>query len=150
MKRQQRRSYSADPPRAEAVDQQLPVPQRARDPDRTSGEREHECLCQEQRADVRNREAGSPEDADLPQPLLDPEAKEQHGEQQRRYDNEETEIREVLAEVGRAVRRGERVATRVGNRQPHRLRRERCPEILADERRNRSLGPGIRRVAKTD
>ena len=46
--------------------------------------------------------AGGAQDADLPQPLLDAELEEQHDEQQRGDDDEEAEVGEVLAEVGRA------------------------------------------------
>ena len=47
---------------------------------------------------------------DLPQPLLDPEPEEQHHQQQGGDDDEEAEVGEVLAEVGRAGRGGERRA----------------------------------------
>ena len=50
---------------------------------------------------MRDREAGGAQDADLPQPLLDAKAEEQDGQQQGRHDEEEAEVGEVLAEVGR-------------------------------------------------
>ncbi len=64
------------------------------------------------------RVAGRAQYADLPQPLLDAEPEEQHDEQQRRHDDEETEIGEVLAEVRRAGGCGEREPSSRHERQP--------------------------------
>ena len=54
---------------------------------------------------MRDRKTGRPQDSDLPQPLLDAEAKEHDRQEQRGYDDEEAEIGEILAEVGRATAR---------------------------------------------
>ena len=51
--------------------------------------------------------------ADFARPLLHAEPEEQCREQQRRQHEEKTEIREVLAEVGRAARRTEPIGADV-------------------------------------
>ena len=83
-------------------------------PSSAADERKDERLGQQQPPDVRDREAGGAQDADLPQPLLDPEPEEQHRQQQRRHDDEEAEVGEVLAEVGRAARGLRAPAARAG------------------------------------
>ena len=70
--------------------------------ERAAHRRKDERLGQEHAAHVRDREAGGAQDADLPQPLLDAKPEEQDGQQQRGHHEEEAEVGEVLAEVGRA------------------------------------------------
>ena len=55
------------------------------------------------------READRAQQPDFARALLDAEPEEQRRQQQRRGDEEEAEVGEVLAEVGRAARRGEPV-----------------------------------------
>ena len=66
---------------------------------------------------------------DFLQPLLDAKLEEQPRQQQRRDDKEGAEIGEVLAEVGRAARRGEPLRAHVVDRKSHRQRVE-----LAEQR----------------
>ena len=130
---QQRRPDGAAPPRAQAVDDQLAVGDGAEHAERAARGREDERLGQQQPAHVRDREAGGAQDADLPQALLDAEAEEQDGQQQRRHDEEEAEVGEVLAEVGRARRGLDRETPHRRDRDPHRLRLQRLAQILADQ-----------------
>ena len=68
---------------------------------------EHQSLGGEQAAHARRAEADRAQQADLARALLDAEPEEQRREHQRRDDEEEAEVGEVLAEVGRAARRGQ-------------------------------------------
>ena len=104
VQRQLRRADRADPPRPQAVHDQLPVADRAGDADDAADRRQRDRLHQQQATDCRDREARGAQDADLPQPLLDAEAEEQDRQQQRGDDDEEAEVGEVQTEVGGADR----------------------------------------------
>ena len=95
------RAHGPDPPRPKPVDDQPAVENGAQCAQCASREREGGALSERQPADVSHREAGRPEDADLPQTLLDSKLEEQNDEQQRRDDKEEAEVGEVLAEIRR-------------------------------------------------
>ncbi len=90
-----------DPPRAKPVDDEPGIENGAQCSERASCERESDALSERQPADVSHREAGRPEDAHLPQTLLDSKLEEQNDEEKRRNDKEEAEVGEVLAEVRR-------------------------------------------------
>ena len=87
------------------------------------------------------RVSGRPQDADLPQPLLDAEPEEQHHQQQRRDDDEEAEVGEVLAEVGRAGRGVERERADGGDRDALRVGREPLLQVLLQRRRELARHP---------
>ena len=55
------------------------------------------------------READRAEQADLAQALLHAQTEEEAGQEERRHHQEEAEVDEVLAEVGRSPRGAERV-----------------------------------------
>jgi hypothetical protein len=78
----------------------------------------HSAFDDEATADGGGRESDCGEHADLLRPLLETDGKEQIGEQQRRDDEEEAEIEEVLAEVGGALRCRSCLAADVACAQP--------------------------------
>ncbi len=86
--------------------------------------RKDQRLADKQPANRRGIEAERLQQPDFLQPLLDAELEEQPGEQQRRHDEEGAEVREVLAEVGRAARRRETLRAHVVDGKSHRERVE--------------------------
>ena len=98
------RADRADPPRAQAVEDQRAVSDRRRRADHRADRREDRALANEHAANSRRRESHRREHADFGGALLEADGEEEIGEQQRRHDEEETEVEEVLAEVGRALR----------------------------------------------
>ena len=111
------RADGARPPGAKARHHRRTVPDGADDAERAADEREKEALGGEQPSDARRREAYRAQQPDFSRPLLDAEPEEEYGQENRGRDEEETEVREVLAEIRRAARRGEAL-------RPHRLDRK--------------------------
>ena len=68
--------------------------------------RQHGRLGEMDAAQPGGREAERAQQAQLGGPALQPEAEEEHGQQQRGHHEEEAEVGEVLAEVGGALRGG--------------------------------------------
>ena len=104
-------------------------------------------------------ESGSTEDADLPEPLLDAEPKEEQRQEQRRGHEKETEVGKVLAEVGGSLGRRERVPANISDGQPAGLwwqeRPHRCTQSigrfnrvgLQRARQTAPMSPSPKRVA---
>ncbi len=135
MQLEHRRPDRTDPPRSETVDDELAVQNRAGDPERAANDSQDDRFAEQQPPDDRHRVARGAEDADLAQALLDPQLEEEHGQHQRRDHQEETEVGEVLAEVGRALRRVESGRARRIEGHAHRVRRQRRPQLVAETAR---------------
>ena len=140
------RAHRAHPDGSQAEHHQPGVGDGAGHPQQGSQPGEHEGLGQERAAHARGGEADRLQQPQLAQPLLDAEAEEEPREQQRRHHQEEAEVDEVLAEVGRAARRGEGARPHVLDDQAARAGREPRREPPAERRRDvfrrRRLGPG--------
>ena len=134
MQLQQRRPDRADPPRAEAVHDDLAVENRAGDSEHAADRGEDDRLADQQTPDDRHRVARGAQDPDLAQPLLDAQLEEEHGQHQRRDHQEEAEVGEVLAEVGGALRGLECGRARGIEGHAHRIRRERGAQLVANSR----------------
>src|SRR5207247_1829650 len=109
-----------------------------------------------QDANARRREPDGAKQAHLARALLDREPEEQRRQQECGGYEEEAEISEVLAEVGRAARRREPFGAYVAHRQPQgeridRLAKARCiaipPGVRAAWRSRRRREPHRRAVA---
>ena len=143
---QVRRSDRADPPRPKTQHDERGIRKAAHGAQRGACDRQRHSFEQEQPLDLRDREADRAEGADFPQALLDAEPEEQGAEQQRRGDQKEAEVREVLAEVGRSLRRLERLAPRGDDGQARAERIELAAQRELELRRliGKKLGVGAR------
>ncbi len=130
MQRQRRRPDGIDPPRAQAEHDERAVRNRAGDADNAADAGKDKRLADKQPPNRRRIQPERLQQSDFLQPLLDAELEEQPRQQQRRDDEESTEIGEVLAEIGRAARRREPLRAHVVDGKSHRQRIE-----LAAQRR---------------
>src|SRR5207248_2843970 len=89
----------------------------ARDAEQTADRGQHAPFDEKQTPDAGRGEADGAKQADLARALLDAETEEQSGEHQRREDEEEAEVGEVLAEVRGSARGGDAIAANVAHRQ---------------------------------
>ena len=135
MRLEQGRADRANPPCLQAIDDAMGIRDRAGDAEQAAGERHGDGLSGEHPLQMALRVSSRPQDADLPQPLFDPEPEEQHHEQQRRDDDEEAEVGEVLAEVGGAGRGAERERADGGDGDALRVWREPLLQVLLQRRR---------------
>ena len=122
MKGQQGGADGSDPPRPQSVNDQLPIADRPGDAEKAAKRCEHDRLAEQESPNGRHPEAGRTEDPDLFQALLDTQLEEQHRQHQCRDDEEETEVGEILAEVGRPPCRGECCIADWVQHHAHRLR----------------------------
>ncbi len=132
MQLQPGRADGAYPPRAQAVNDETAVKDRAHDAQQRSDNGQNSRFRKEQSPDHRHRVARRAEDADLTQALLDSQLEEEHRQHQRRDHQEEAEVGEVLAEVGRAARCLERRGARREKGYAHGIRRQRRAQVIAE------------------
>src|SRR3954469_6419021 len=128
MHRQLRRPHRAYPPRAQAKHDYLAVHERSSDADSASQDRQHQRFGDQERPQLRDREAGGAKYSDLPQALLDPEPEEQEHEDDRRGNEKEAEVREVFTEICRAVRCGQCFLPNLSDRHTRCLQSQEWPQ----------------------
>ena len=104
---------------------------------------EEQAFGGEQPAHARRAEPDRAQQADLARALLDAEPEEERGQHERRRDEEETEVDEVLAEVGRSARGGQRLGPHRAHGESHARRIE-----LGSQRRFEPLTGRRQRLAR--
>ena len=134
VERQPRGAHRVDPPGAQSPHDEPGVTDRPGHAQHAPGGRQHQPFGEEYAPHGAGGKSGRPQQAQLAQALLDAEAEEQAGQQQRRHDEEEAEVDEVQPEVGGAGRRlhGQR-ARRIDDeaeRQRVELRPQRAGKLL--------------------
>ncbi len=96
-------AHSPDPPGAKTDDEDPAVADRAEQAEHAADAGEDRAFQKEQAADRRGRKADGLHRANLAHALLDAQAEEQRGQEHRGGNQEEAEVDEVLAEVGRSL-----------------------------------------------
>ena len=137
------RADRINPPRAQAGDDRPGIPQRTRQAQHAACQSEHGAFLQEHPAHVGDAEPHRSQQAHLAHALLDAELEEERRQQQRRHHQEEAEVDEVLAEVGGAARRRQRLAADVPHGQA-RCQRIQARAHLAGQGGLRRLQAGVR------
>ena len=116
----------------------------------TADQRQREAFFEEQATDRARREADGAQQTDLADALLDAELEEQRRQGDRRDDQEETEVGEVFAEVGRAARRRQTLGPTSRTDRPNAIGSNAGAEPLGDRvARGGDLRP-LRRCQRID
>ena len=107
VERERGRAYCIDPPRSQARHQEPCIANSNQRPEKAARGGQHAALSKEETANRCRPEADGPKQPDFPRALFDAKFEKQRCEKKRRHHDEETEIDEVLAEIGRAARGGQ-------------------------------------------
>ena len=103
MQRKRSGTHRTYPPGAQAEQNKGAVTERRTYSGDSAGNCERRSFEQKQEANLRRWKAEGTQDTDFVHPLLDPEFEKQACQQQRRDHQEEAEVHEVFAEIGRAA-----------------------------------------------